>query len=180
MKLTFIDGCMAYNAEIDGKDVQFIEKDELTELSKLIIEHIDEKYSYKNEEIIEQIESLICACKNTIEKEVQYGTNDDEKIYVSLIQVGNYRIRHFYDGATNEECVTINEDTEKYLKFSDLKTILNVLIDEYVANPKFEDDVQLTLNGILCSICYHFGELVDISEPCECCGDRIHRYEMEF
>ncbi|MCM1217956.1 MAG: hypothetical protein NC548_26010 [Lachnospiraceae bacterium] len=171
---------MAYNADIDNKDVQFIEKDKLIELSKEIIQHIDECYSYKPDVIIEQIQSLICACKNTIEKEVQYGTNDDEKIYTSLIQVGNYRIRVFYDCATNEDCITINEDTEKYLKFSELKDVLVAIIDEYVANPKFEDDVQLTLNGVLCSICYHFGELVDISEPCECCGDRIHKYEMEF
>lgn len=180
MKLTLKTGCLLYNVDVDGKDVSFLSINELKNIIKYVINNIPDKYSYKPDVLKGLITSIILCCENCKSLTLTYGEQDNEYMYVDILQTLSYSVRCFYDNPTHEEWITVNDYHESIISFDKFKKIISEMIDVYYDNPKFKDDIISNTNQYLATLVEEFGILSDVGKKCECCGDRIYEYELNI
>lgn len=186
MKLKYQAGCIVYGVEIDDVNTNDIKKEDLKSKLDFTIENIPYQYHYKSYILLNIITDIITGCKNTETKEIEFSPNEDDILYISILNTKNFRIRDFYDSLTQEDWVTINDyyvghDYLQY-QFGTLQRVLLEVVDELYNNPSVDDptDFWHIANEILSTIVYNFGILTNVNDRCNCCGDNIETYELNI
>lgn len=186
MLVQFIEGCMSYHVSVDNKDIIGMNKEDMFNYTKQVISNLPELSSHDKLQdtdiFANAIDSLLSNCSSVIRgDEIKYGTEENEILFVNILNTKKYRIRQMYECVTDEQTTIIDDLYIWNYRFQELKQILNDVVDEYFEHPNTDDEesMSITINGMLSDLIRVFGEIHDVYR-CEQCGDSVYTYELMF
>lgn len=180
MKLKLESGCTVHNVSVDGVNLSDMSNENMKNLVKTVISKIPveetKKYRDKLAYFVQTIITTIIDESYTL----NYGKSD-ENIFVDIVNTKSFRVRYFYDSTTQNDWITVNDETQYDIDLDKFKNVISELTDTFTE--KHKDDTHecfVIYEQTLSDIISKFGNLTLIGSPCTCCGDRVYTYECNL
>lgn len=186
LKLQLKTGCILHNVSINDKDVVYMPLEQAKKYTLQILNNLNDitnrGYSVDTSLLIDCASCVMDYCENTkVVHDIKYGDEEDEIFIVAILTTNGHRIRSVYDCVVQDIYMSYDMNMCDELSFNTAKNMLIDIVNEFFSYSTCKDDESMVyvINSFLSDIVQSIGHIVDVSDPCGCCGDVVYTYELD-